>query len=295
MNPVKLLLILTLIWTSCVFPIAFAQAGRPAGQGPVPDQERRSSIHEVDGYAYLGGDKTLNQIKTEALSQAKRQALEEAGTYVSSVTDMQNFQVEFDRVWSKAEGMIRVLEQKDHGIENNRYHVWIKAEVIYGLKPRHEGAHPDALMDERAPLTVKVWTGKKTYHAGESVVVYVQGNRDFHARIVDITSTGDIVQLLPNKHRANDFFKAGKVYQVPDAGDGFDLRVSEPYGQDRIVVYAGESGLAEVALEPLSRGLGSFKGTKHELDVQSRGLKVVPGPGKGAGFYEAEWSFTTHP
>lgn len=300
MNSVKFLFILTLMGAGFLLAVPLAQASRSADSttpATPNDEEKRSSIHEVHGYAYLSEDKTPAQMRTEAFVLAKRQAVEAARTYIQSKTMVENYELNYDRVWSQAEGMVRVLEQKDHGIENNRYHVWIKAEVIYDIKPKKQSADPTALMGRTSPLTVKVWTEKKTYAPGESVIVYIQGNRDFYARVVDITSTGDIVQLLPNQYRSNNFFQAGKVYKIPDTGDRFDLRATPPHGEDRIVVYASEAALRNVSMKPMERGLRSFQGTKEKLDIMSRGIEVVPGSGfgQGAEFYEAQWNFVTMP
>ena len=95
---------------------------------------------------------------------------------------------------------MKILEQKDFGIEDNtRYHIWIKAEVEYGLKPKIKSSASgdktdkgpfSAVLDTNAPLTVRVWTPKKTYTEGESIKICIQGNRDFYVRIIDITSNG---------------------------------------------------------------------------------------------------------
>jgi hypothetical protein len=164
----------------------------------VPDQEKRSSIHEVDGYAYLSENMTLAQTREAAFAIAKRQALEMAETYIKSKTKVAEGVLEYDLVWADAEGAVSVLEQKDHGLKDNRYHVWIKAEVRYGLKPKKAGDAPAEIMHADAPLTVKVWSDGKVFRAGEFMRIFVEGNRDFHARIINVTSDGQIIQLLPN-------------------------------------------------------------------------------------------------
>ena len=263
----------------------------------VPDQEKRSSIHTVDGYAYLSENMTIAQSRAAAFATAKRQALEAAKTYIKSKTKVKDFQVEYDMVWSDAEGAVTVLEQKDHGVEGNtRYHVWIKAEVLYDLKPKKPEAHQEAIMDSDAPLTVKVWTDKKRYKMGENIRIFVQGNRDFYARIVDITSGGEIIQLLPNDYRSINFFRGGKVYTIPDKGDRFDLKVAPPYGEDRVVVYASEVPLGEVATNSIGQGLRQYRGLQKNLAAETRGIKVVEsgtGSDNGAEFYEATWMLTT--
>ena len=263
----------------------------------VPDQEKRSCIQTVDGYAYLSENMTLAETRTTAFANAKRQALEAARTYIQSRTKVKDFEVEYDLIWSDSQGAVSILEQKDHGVEDNtRYHVWIKAEVEYGFRPKGQQATQGYIMDKDAPLTVKVWTSKKQYRHGQNIEIYVQGNRDFYARIVDITSSGEIIQLLPNDYRRINFFEAGKVYKIPDQGDHFDLKVTPPYGEDQIVVYASEVPLGRVTMQPVGQGLSRYRGSRKSLATITRGINVVPGaPGahSGAEFYEATWTFTT--
>ena len=263
----------------------------------VPDEEKRSFIREMDGYAYLSEDMTLAQTRAAAFANAKRQALEAAKTYIQSKTKVKDFQVEYDLVWSSAEGAVTILDQKDYGVKNNvRYHVWIKAEVEYEVKPKRPEAGSATIMDKDAPLTVEVWTDKKHYKAGESIKIFVQGNRDFYARIVDIASGGEIIQLLPNDFRVINFFEGGKVYRIPDKGDRFDLKVTPPFGEDRIVVYASEAPLGEVAMDSVGQGLRQYRGVRKGLALKSRGVKIVgtgAGSSDGVEFYEATWTLST--
>jgi hypothetical protein len=262
-----------------------------------PDHEKRSCIQEVDGYAFLSEDMTISQTRAAAFSNAKRQAVEMAQTFIQSKTQIENFILKFDQVTADTAGAVTILEQKDLGIEDNtRYHVWIKAEVEYAISPQGGSAAVPDVMDKGKPLTVKVWTSKKSYKAGETIEIYVQGNRDFYARILNVTSRGDIIQLLPNEYRRINFFKSGKVYKIPDKGDQFDLKVAPPYGEDQIMVYASEVPLGEVDMEKIGQGLGRFRGSRNKLSFQTRGLKVVAskqGFPSGAEFYEATWTLTT--
>lgn len=284
-----------------------AGAAELRGVAVVPDLEKRSTIQEVDGYAYLSENMTLAQTREAAIVTAKRQAVEMARTYIQSKTKVENFELTEDTIEGESQGAVTVLEQKDLGVEENtRYHVWIKAEVEYGLKPspqalKSTGGGTDVsvsadMMDPDGPLTVKVWTPKKQYKEGDSIEIYLQGNRDFYARIVDITSGGEIVQLLPNGFRKETRFNGGKRYKVPDAEDGFDLKVTPPFGEDQIVVYASEVPLGDVSMENLGQGLSSFKGTRGALGMKTRGISVTaakPGKPASAEFYEGAWTLTT--
>ena len=274
-----------------------AESGRALGV--VPDEERRSVIQQADGYANLGEDKTIAQMRDIAFINAKRRVLEKARTRITSETKIKNFQLEYDIVMSKAEGDVTILEEKDHSIQDNRYHVWIKAEIAFSLQPKGDGSSPSLLMDAAAPLTVKVWTDKKSYRAGEDIQVFVEGNRDFYARVLNMSGETAIVQLLPNTYRTSHRFQGGTTYRIPDAGDPFKLRVQPPYGPDKIVVYASEHPIGNVSLRDMGNGLQLYQGTQRNLARDSRRGVGVYGTSdadsSGVSFYEATWKFTTHP
>lgn len=277
--------------------VGYSEEGR--GVNVVPDKEKRSCIQTVDGYAYLSEDMTLGQTRAVAFANAKQQALEMTRTNITSKTKVKDGELEYELIWAETEGAVTILEQKDHGVvDNTRYHVWIKAEVEYGLKRKDPEADAEHMvMDEDAPLTVKVWSSKKKYKKSEKIKIYVKGNRDFYARIVDITADGNIIQLLPNDYRRINFFKAGEVYKIPDQGDHFDLEVTEPFGEDQIVVYASEAPVGEVDMDSVGQGLKAYRGSRESFAAMTRGLSVVgDGTGfvSGAEFYEATWSITTN-
>lgn len=284
-----------------------------ASEGPVgvsPDQEKRSNIVEVDGYSQLSEDKSIREVRQEAFSNARRQALENAEAYIKSQTKVENFQLQYDLVESGAEGVVRVLEQKDIGIENNsRYHVWIKAEVHYTLKSPTAPQQMQAIMSQSAPLTVRVWTDRKAYRESEYITVHMEGNRDFYARIVNISSSGKVIQLLPNAYRHLHQFRGGQRYRIPGPGDRFSLTVTPPFGQEKIVVYASETPMGEVPMATIGAGLQAYEGSNDDLAFRVRSIQPVgkagdrlaPGygvpfqaGGSGAtGFYEATWVVET--
>ncbi len=313
--------------TKCTLPgaifILLAGLLSPGLADEPGDLEKRSCIQAVDGYSYLSEDKTVAELRTAALNNAKQQALTNAKTYIRSRTEVENFVLKSDDVLINSEGTVKILEQKDYGIQDNsRYHIWVKAEVEYQLgeggapakaaAPAVPAASPAGEVSHKVsppppaggPLTVKIWSPKKEYKQGEKIEIFVQGNRDFYARIVDINSQGDIVQLLPNDYRTASLFTGGRTYKIPDTGDGFDLTVSPPFGTDRIVVYASEVPLGEVAMESIGQGLSAYGGDRQSLAISTRGIAVTgkktgAGEQHGAGeqpiaeFYEATHEIST--
>jgi hypothetical protein len=261
---------------------------------------KRSTIVEVDGYAYLSEDKTIKEMREEALTNAKREALERAQTYIQSISKVENFQLSYDLVQSQAEGAIRILESRNHGItDDNRYHYWIKAEVEYSLKPPEGKADlsSDLVKNPDAPLTVYVWSEKSEYQAGEKIRVFLQGNKDFYARVVYRDAQGNLLQLLPNPHRQNNFFEGGKVITIPGEGDRFDLEVGPPFGIENIIVYASSAEMGDADVETVGDALYGVRGGLENYGMKTRGVKIVQkqeGEGtSGAEFYEAKCEVKT--
>lgn len=296
----RLLTVQSLILSLILFPLILPKEsfGRNLrGVDVVPEKAKRSCIIEADGYATISDYANLAETKAAAYTNGKRQALEAAKAYLQSKTSGTDFETEYDLIWSDTEGAVTVLEHKDHGVlDKARYHVWIKAEIVYNLKPKKPSVSLPSTMEKDAPLTVKVWTSKKEYKDGERMEIYVQGNRDFYARIIDITSSGDIIQLLPNDYRKINSFKAGKLYSIPDQDDHFGLVVTAPCGEDRIVVYASDVPLGQINMEPVGQGLGLYKGTMESLATAARRVSIVPcgsSSCSAAEFYEAVWAIAT--
>jgi hypothetical protein len=294
-----------------VFPLSLQAASESAVEVR-PDQEKRSSIVEVDGYAQLSEEKSIKEIRQAAFANARRLALENAEAYIQSKTKVENFVLQYDLIESGAEGVVKVLEQKDLGIENNsRYHVWIKAEVSYALKPPTKSQELQALMSENAPLTVKVWTERKVYKKDEYITINVEGNHDFYGRIVNIGSSGRVIQLLPNAYRQLHHFQGGQRYQIPGPGDRFSLKVTPPFGQERIVVYASETPMGVLPMAPAGSGLKEYRGNTADLAFRVRSIQPVARPSGemsptsgsssqagvagSTGFYEASWVVETNP
>ena len=269
---------------------ATAYGKDPDYQNTAPDTVVRSSIHETDGYAYLSEDMTLAETRSAAFSDAKRRALDMAETYIRSKTKVKDFTVEYDIIWIEAEGAVTVLESKDLGIEDNsRYHVWIRAEVEYEVRPKKKTS-PFLIMEDGVPLTVNVWTGKKSYRHNEEIKVYILGNRGMYACVVNINPEGAITQLLPNSIRPDHRFQAGVVYKIPGKEDAFKLVPNPPYGRQRIVIFASDAPLGTVPLDRRDESLWTFHGSLKEFEEKIR----PKGPAEsGTEFYKAVWELTT--
>lgn len=293
-----------------VVVLVFSVGGVWAAQDGLDMQRYHSSIQQADVYVYLGENLSVSEAREKAFRRAKRQVLEAANTYISTNTLVQNGELKSDVMDLGAEGSVRIIEQNDYGVESMKYHVWIKAEVRYVFKPaprsedepekdaeadKADGKEADVFDNPQAPLTVKAWTDRSHYSKAKhkTVRIYLRGNRDFYARVVNVMSDGTVIQLLPNQYRSEARFKAGETYSIPGDGDQFSLDVVEPYGKETIIVYASEEPLGKVATRSIGKGLSVYKGTATQLGLKTRGIGVVPKG--GTGFYEQRWTFSTSP
>ncbi|MGH7449706.1 MAG: DUF4384 domain-containing protein [bacterium] len=290
---------------SYFFPIKSPEPIRlppiPAPPFPINLEEIRSAIVAADGYAYLAGDKTINQLRDEAKSQAMRNAVERGKIFIQSLTRVENFVLHYDLIKSESAGYLSIIEEKDYGIESdNRYHYWIKGEVRYGIKEKSVEPLPfDPWQNPHAPLTVRVWTDTTHYTDGQFMLIYLQGNKEFYARVVYHDVQGNLIQLLPNQFRGANYFKGGQMCEIPDAaaGDLFQLRVRPPFGAEEIIVYASTAKPGSIDMTNAGQGLYQFRGSVEDLGRQTRGVEIIGAsaePGK-AEFYEARWKVITSP
>ncbi len=307
---------------------------------------KRSAIVEVDGYAFLSEDKPIKEIREEALTNAKREAMEHADVYIKSVTRVENMKLSYDLIETETEGVVRIIDSNDLGVTSDqRYHYRIKAEISYKINTpvydngkvqnhavdstvqqvqlveadttliyQQEALGSDRfetvlLENQNAPLTVKVWTNKAEYQAGEEVQIYLKGNKDFYARVVYMDVEKNLIQLVPNLYRKDNYFRARQVYTIPAEDDKFILCVRPPLGNEKILVYASTAQPGKVNTQPIGNSLLKINNSLEETSVYSRSIEIFAKeenvsiqhtpleaqgkPVKGCDFYEAQWGIQT--
>ena len=213
-----------------------------------------SSIVEVAGYSCMGSDFSRKETERMALQDAKRRAVERSKTHIESVTEMEDFVLKRDWVEAYASAEVKVLAILssiwDEPGNGDCFNIVLQAEVVpseqvvKSIKELNED-------DPRLPLSIKVWSSADKLKAGEMLKIYLQGNKSFFGRIIYTDAAGDLVQLLPNAHRPDDYFQGGVRYDVPSALDRFVLRVKEPFGRESVTVYASTSRLGNIDTQQL--------------------------------------------
>lgn len=214
----------------------------------------QSTITESEGYACMGEDRTKRQTEETALQDAKRKAFEQVSTYIQSETHVKDFELQKDIVNAYANAKVKIIEQK--GMWDSEppkvgdcYRIKIKAEVIPDESAMKRLSEAKMLDDPSAPLKVQVWTEKKEYGSGEKIKVFLKGNKPFYARVLYKQAYGNMVQILPNPYREDNYFQGGVVYEIPSGPDKFELEVTPPFGKESIIIYARTSPLGNLDLE----------------------------------------------
>ncbi len=263
----------------------------------------QSTITEAEGYSCAGDDKSRKQTEVSAMAEAKRIAVEYAVSYVKSETKIKDYQVEKDVVDAYSNATVKVIEIKERGWYKDErsgdcYKIKIKAEVIPDEKAMISLAANQAAADDPAlPLSVKVWTDKKQYKNKEQIKIFLKGNKPFYARVLYVNVKGESLQLLPNPSRSDNYFNGGVIYEIPSGNDRFELEVSPPFGEEKILVYASSTELGKINVQTAG-AVYEVKTDVEDVGVKTRGIQLkekTAGSKPAESFYESTVTIKTLP
>lgn len=151
---------------------------------------------------------------------------------------------------------------------DNLYGIQLSGVLSYSI--------PDSLQSTSSgpSFAVTLSASKEKYTQGESLVLQIQGNKDFYACLLNVTPDGQVLQLLPNSNREVARFSGGITHTFPNQfnGDNFELEVNPPYGREIIYLLASDhnfSGLPGVGDDQL------FSSTSGPVDVLTSGIKKL--------------------
>jgi hypothetical protein len=252
--------------------------------------QKQSRIYETNSYVNLGENLTVKQARQLAYANARAKVIENHKTYLKSSITVKNGEAVSSTVDAISEGSVRVIEDKDYGvISGGRYHVWIRAEVCPGVE-KEELAQGQS----NSQLSVKMWTKNKkdSYGKDERLTILLKGNMDFYAIVANVRPDGDLTLLLPNKYRENNHFKANTVYQIPGNEDIFKLTVGEPFGTEKMIIYASVEPLNGQLFSSGNKIFYEYKGSLKTLSQKVRAINVELDEGKD--FCEGVLVIQTH-
>jgi len=237
----------------------------------------QSTIKIAEGSACMGDDKSRKQTETAAMADAKRIAIESVQTYVSSATEVKNFELQKDLISAYANATVKVIEDMEKGwykdsAQGDCYKIKIKTEVIPDEKAMKK--LPDTALDDPSlPLNVKVWSDKETYRAGDKIRIYLKGNKPFFAIVIYRDAAKKDLQLLPNPYRQDNYFQGGVTYAIPSGTDKFELEVNPPFGEESIMIYASVAELGDLNLKQ-EGSVYAVKTKPQDIGIKTRSIKI---------------------
>ena len=267
-------------------------ASAPAA-APPPDTETRSLILGINtGTEPAAANTDRKKAVAGLLNRGRQTALEKTR---NRLLGLGKFGLDFDLVRTPV-GFVQILQQQETlPGKGEPPHIWIEAETVFVLKDKKTGKRPDAALLDRADLLdVRIWTDRKEYKEGETVTLYLQGNRDFYGKVIQIDAKGAVLQLLPNNYRQISSFEKEKSYRIPDEGDRYQLTVQPPLGTIRFIVYATRLPMSQVNLQSTTGGIFKYRASAKAFGRSVR--RVIPaGEEQGVEFCEATWVIKTVP
>jgi hypothetical protein len=145
-------------------------------------------------------------------------------------------------------------------------------------------ASPQGIVVNPAPTSLKVQVAinkpgvNPIYAQGENLKISISVNQDAYVYAFNITSTNDVVVLLPNGFsNGTPLLKANETRTFPGANDQYTLDISAPYGQEKIFALASKTPLDLSRIIPQVTS-GSFTQATVQGTGLARPLAVVVTP-----------------
>jgi serine/threonine protein kinase len=92
---------------------------------------------------------------------------------------------------------------------------------------------------------VNLTVGKPSYRIGEKLKINVQVAKAGYLRVAYVSSAGEVSEIYPNQNQPTKVSADSKL-QIPPKGAKFNLEITGPAGNDKIVALFGESPLSNL-------------------------------------------------
>jgi hypothetical protein len=96
---------------------------------------------------------------------------------------------------------------------------------------------------------------KQTFEAGDQISFLVTLDRDAYLLMIYEDAEHNLVQVIPNSHHNDNYYKNGLFIAVPNRDDPFRFVVKPPFGQETLWVFASSKPLPSLPGTSLANGL----------------------------------------
>ena len=236
----------------------------------------QSTIMDTEGVGCVEGERRSVEARRVAETDAKRIAAERVQTFITSNTNVENFELQKDIIEAYSTAEVKVLSVLSEEWDEREECVTIA--IHAEVKPVDQNLDTEEMLnlllaDPSAPLTVKLWTNKDTYSPNDVMQIYVKGNKPFYGMLTYRDAEGNILQILPNPNRRENYFNGGVVYTVPGNRDTFELVVEPPFGEESLSLYASTVPLGDVNKIDIGAAF-QVRDDEEKIAAKTRGLKI---------------------
>jgi serine/threonine protein kinase len=90
---------------------------------------------------------------------------------------------------------------------------------------------------------LQMWTKKNVYKIGDSIGYHFQSSQDCHLTVILFSSSGEIIQVFPNRYHPDSFISTGNTYNIPSPESDIKLEVTGPPGIEKLLALASDKPL----------------------------------------------------
>jgi hypothetical protein len=127
------------------------------------------------------------------------------------------------------------------------------------------------------------------FNQGDTIAFLVSLDKDAHILMIYQDAENNLIQIIPNRYRQQEQYRAGLFIAVPDSKEPFEFKVQPPFGEEKLWVFASNYKFPDLDGHELSNGLRKLNGNLKNI------LKAVRPAGVDALYGESTTSVITEP
>ena len=276
--------------------------------------EENTLVVEVSGESSGGKESTIAQVEDQAKQAALGQAVEQAGVYLESTTEVNMAEISKDEIQSWAQGFVKVLEvlanktDFDPELKAFRCEMLLKVEVrTRDMSELLERVKQDRASQAAAeqPLSfeysflaqrrmeggewaeVRVKDGS-VLRSGDQFQISVRADRDCRGYVINQDASGKVYVLFPHEKARSNRLTGGREYSLPDRDLFYEL--DDVVGLETFYLAASPTPMADLEWiidqieklgEDASGMVAVLDGTLRKRGGRTRGTKVAAKKSKG--------------
>ncbi|MDY6987894.1 MAG: serine/threonine-protein kinase [Thermodesulfobacteriota bacterium] len=98
-----------------------------------------------------------------------------------------------------------------------------------------------ALGEDTDANFLRLWVDKPAFRIGDPISYRFQSNKDCYLVLLSVTTTGELIQIFPNRFSLDPFVQGKREYTIPGEDMEFELKITGPQGEEEIVALAAEA------------------------------------------------------